>query len=131
MRALFLEELRKRGNVTDAVAAAGMARTTAYEWREKDPEFAAAWGAALDEAADALEKEAWRRAYEGVEEPLIGRVERDRDDVITYVRRYSDSLMQLLLKAHKPEKYRERQEVQHSGKVEVSYVNDWREDGQA
>lgn len=125
-RETFLNELRVRGNITDAAAAAGMSRTTFYEWRRSDPAFAEAWAEALDEAADTLERETWRRAVEGVEEPVFGRVGKDQDGEIGTIRRYSDSLMQLLLRAHKPEKYRERHEVQATGVIRVEYVNDWR-----
>ena len=38
----FLEELRRRGNVTDAARAAGFGRSVAYEHRKADSEFAAA-----------------------------------------------------------------------------------------
>lgn len=122
MRALFIAELRKRGNVTDAAKKAGIGRSTAYEWREAEPEFAAAWDEAVEHAIDTMESEAWRRAVEGVDEPVIGRVGKDEDGIITdeqgrhvFIRKYSDGLMQTLLKAHRPEKYRERTETRHTG----------------
>jgi len=99
-----------------------------YVWREEDPEFAKAWDDALDEAASTLENEAWRRATEGVEEPIVGRVERDRDGVVAHVRKYSDSLLTTLLKAHRPEKYRERYEHELRGAIQIEYVNDWRKE---
>lgn len=128
-REAFLDELRQRGNVRDAARVAGLARQTFYEWKGADPDFAAAWDEALDEAADTMEREAWRRAVEGVDEPVFGRVGKDQDGEVGTIRRYSDSLMQLLLKAHRPEKYRERQQVEHSGSIAIEYVNDWRAEG--
>jgi hypothetical protein len=132
-RAQFLEELARRGIVSDACKAAGVARRTAYEWRAADTVFAAAWDEALDQAVDTMEREAHRRAVEGVEEPVIGRVERDRDGILTdedgnplYIRKYSDSLLTTMLKANRPEKYRERTDVHHSGAIAVEFVNDWR-----
>jgi hypothetical protein len=131
LRAAFLAELRRRGNVSDAARAATIDRTTAYLWRKNEPEFAAAWDEAIEAAIDSLEAEAWRRAAEGVEEPVIGRVGKDKDGIVRdadglplFVRKYSDSLMNTLLKAHRPEKYRERQDVQHSGGVTVRVVYD-------
>jgi transposase-like protein len=53
MRELFLRELRRRGNVSDAAKKAGVDRTTPYRWREAEPEFAASWDEALDAAIDA------------------------------------------------------------------------------
>lgn len=125
-RDAFLADLTQRGNVSAAAAAAGLSRDTFYVWRGKDSDFAAAWDQALETAIDAMELEARRRAVEGVEKPIIGRVGKDEDGIITYVREYSDSLMTLLLKAHRPDKYRERTDVQHTGKLEIEYVNDWR-----
>lgn len=127
VRAMFLRELGKRANVSDAARMAKIGRSTVYQWREAEPEFAASWDEAVEQALGLLEAEAWRRAVDGVEEPIVGRVGKDEDGIVTYVRKYSDSLMQTLLKAHRPEKYRERQEVQHSGAVQIEYVNDWRE----
>lgn len=134
MRALFLEELAQRGNISDACRAAEIPRRqTVYEWRNADPEFAALWDEALEVAIDAMEKEAHRRAFEGVEKPVIGRVDKDEDGIVKdqfgneiYIREYSDGLATLLLKAHRPDKYRERTDVQHSGNVQIEYVNDWR-----
>jgi hypothetical protein len=132
-RDAFLAELALRGNISDAARAAGVSRRTPYEWRDADPDFAAAWQEALETAIDAMEREAHRRAFEGTSKPIIGRVGKDEDGILTdsageeiYIREYSDSLATLLLKAHRPEKYRERTDVQHSGAVQIEYVNDWR-----
>lgn len=124
----FLAVLREGGNVRLACDAAQIDRKTAYRRREANADFAAAWDGALEEAADLLEAEAWRRAYDGWDEPVYGRLSgKDAGEgEIGVVRKYSDSLMQTLLKGHKPEKYRERQEVEYKGKIEVEYVNDWR-----
>ena len=126
-RAAFLAELAARGNVSDAAAAAGVPRQTVYDWRAADPAFAAAWDAALDQAADTMEREAFRRAVEGVEEPVYGRVAKDSDGEIGRITKYSDTLLIFLLKGARPEKYRERQQVEHAGRLEVEYVNDWRD----
>lgn len=125
-RATFIKELARRANVSDAAKAAAIDRTTAYRWRKDEPGFAAAWDEAIETAIDAMEREAHRRAFTGIKKPIVGRVAKDKDGVVTYVHEYSDGLATLLLKAHRPEKYRERQEVQHTGKVEVEYTNDWR-----
>lgn len=129
-RRAFLAELGQRGNVSAAAVAGKLSRVWFYEERHRDANFAAAWDTALDTAIDAMELEARRRAVEGVEKPIVGRVDKDRDGVITTVREYSDSLMALLLKAHRPEKYRERTDVHHSGELGIKgYVHvspdDW------
>jgi transposase-like protein len=103
VRATFLRELRKRGNVSDAARKARIDRTTAYRWRDAEPEFAAAWDEAIEHAIDVMESEAYRRAVEGVDEPVFGRIGKDQDGEVGTIRKYSDALMNTLLKAHRPE----------------------------
>lgn len=121
-RVLFLEELARSGNVSLAAKFAGLDRHHAYEARDADPEFAKAWSDAMDAAADLLEQEARRRAYEGVEEPVYGRISREQDGQIGTVQKYSDVLLIFLLKGARPEKYRERRDVTAS--VQVSSISD-------
>lgn len=120
----FLLILAESGIVTTACEAVDIDRATAYRRREADPDFAAAWDRALDDAADRLEAEVRRRAVEGWDEPVFGRVAKDQDGQIGLVRKYSDSLAALLLKGAKPEKYRDRQQVEHSGKIDVTRLSD-------
>lgn len=116
-RAKFLSALGDTGNITLAAGLSGLERSTLYDWRAEDAEFAAAWNEALEIATDALEAEARRRAMQGVAEPLVsqGRIIKDDEGKPMFVQRYSDSLMQLLLRAHRPEKFRERTETKHVG----------------
>lgn len=107
----FLDVLRATCNVTEAAKAAGVARRTAYEWRDADERFRAEWDDAEQEAADALEREAWRRAVEGTDKPVT------YQGVITATfREYSDRMLELLLKAHRPEKFKDRVSNEHTGK---------------
>lgn len=101
-RETFLNVLRATCNVSDAARTAGIGRTTAYEWRS-EPAFAQAWDDAEDEAKDALEREAWRRGVEGCDKPIVY-----KGKVTGKFKEYSDRMLELLLKAHRPEKYRER-----------------------
>ena len=55
-RAGFLAALARGGSVTGAAAAAGVDRTTAYEARKRDSDFAARWTAALAEGRGRLER---------------------------------------------------------------------------
>ena len=114
-RERFLKALAETGIVSAAVAIAGTSRTRVYELRKRDAGFALAWAEAEEVAADALEAEAWRRAVEGVPEPLVsaGRVVRDDDGAPLAIRRYSDMLMLALLKARRPERFKDRQLVEH------------------
>lgn len=106
----FLDVLRETCNVSEAARTSGAGRRTVYEWREKDEAFAAEWDEAEQEAADKLEREAWRRAVEGTDKPVTFQ------GVITATyKEYSDRMLELLLKAHKPEKYKDRVLNEHSG----------------
>jgi len=111
----FLTALAETGIVSVAVEIAGTSRTRVYELRKRDSAFAEAWEEAEEQAADALEAEAWRRAVTGVPEPLVsaGKVVRDDDGQPLAIRRYSDTLLLALLKARRPEKFKDRAVVEH------------------
>lgn len=114
-RERFLQALTATCNVTDACRAANIGRQTVYAWREDDDDFARAWAGALEEAVDALEKEAWRRARDGTDRPIV------YQGVVTgSYREYSDRLMEILLKAHRPEKYIERLRTENLHAVSIT-----------
>jgi len=107
----FIEYFRQTGNVTTAAEAIGLHRCTPYKWKEKDLEFAKKWEEAEQEAADRLEQEAWRRAVEGVDEPIYY-----KGKLVDTVKKYSDTLLIFLLKGNRPEKYHERISQELTGK---------------
>jgi hypothetical protein len=111
----FLSVLAETCNVGKACYGAGIGRVSAYEWRRDDPEFAAAWDEAMRIGVSALEDEAHRRGFEGNEEPVF-----HLGVQAGTVRKYSDTLAIFLLKAHDPEKYRERTESRTSGSLAVT-----------
>ena len=94
----FLELVRATCNVSEAARAIGMARRSLYDARTRDSEFAQLWDVAVEEASDRLEGEAWRRAVEGWDEPVFF-----QGKVVGAVRKYSDRMLELLLKGHRPE----------------------------
>ncbi len=90
-------------------------------------EFHEAWDAALEIGNDYLEQEAQRRAVAGYEEPIVhkgiqafvrdavtGELELDVNGrpIPLTVRRYSDRLLEVLLKARRPEKFRENMRIE-------------------
>ncbi len=109
-RSQFLEVLAGTCNVTHAARSAGISRSRVYDIRKENAEFAAAWDEAEETAVDSLEGEARGRALEGIDEPIVyqGEIQRDRDGKPVTIKKYSDTLAMFLLKAHRPEKYRER-----------------------
>lgn len=114
-REQFLETLAVACNVSEACRAAGIGRRTAYQWREDDEAFALEWDGAIEEAVDKLEREAWRRAHDGVEKPVTyqGKI------TDTYLE-YSDRMLEILLKAHRPEKFVERIRSENTHAVTVT-----------
>jgi hypothetical protein len=64
-RRVFLDALGATLNVSLAARRAGVTRQCVYQWREREPGFAAAWQALIDERLDDLEAEAFRRAMDG------------------------------------------------------------------
>lgn len=102
-----------------ACRKAKIGRTTAYKVRDDDADFAAAWDIALEDAADMMEEEVHRRAVEGVLRPVY-----QGGKKVGSVREYSDTLLIFRLKAVRPEKYRERTEVRHRGKIDVGKLSD-------
>lgn len=99
----FLERLSEGATVTDAAKAAGVGRATTYRYRDSDPEFDAAWVEVHERSTEMMEAEAFRRAVKGVQKPVYHLGQR-----VGSVREYSDTLLIFLLKARRPETYRER-----------------------
>ena len=112
--ARFIEHFRETGNITASAAAAGIDRRTYYARLKANRTFAAAVEDAREEAIDRLEEAARLRAVDGVDEPVY-----QKGKLCGYVRRYSDALLSLLLRANRPDKYRERQQVDLSGNVGI------------
>lgn len=113
-QAAFLAAFRETGNVSLAASAADVDRSTHYKWLDEDG-YSERFRLAQEDAVDALEAEARRRAVEGVEEPT-GWYQGEPGGM---VRKYSDTLLIFLLKGAAPHKYRERHELEHSGNVGV------------
>ncbi|MGO8867339.1 MAG: terminase [Alphaproteobacteria bacterium] len=118
-RAQFIAALENGASVTKAARATRISRQEWYRTRKDDEAFAAAWDAAIEIGTDALEDEAVRRAVIGVRQPVF-----QGGKLVGYVRVHSDFLLNVLLKARRPEKFRERASVEHTGKgggpIEVS-----------
>lgn len=60
----FIEAIRIGSTLKEACAAASIGRTTAYDYRRRDPEFAARWDDANAEGLDTLEGELYARAMD-------------------------------------------------------------------
>ena len=114
-RKIFLRYLAESGNITEAAYLAGVTRQAAYKVRKVDAAFADAWDESEEDAIQALELEARRRAKDGVEKPVF-----HAGEECGRIRQYSDVLMMFLMKAHRPDKYRDRVSLDHGGSVGTS-----------
>lgn len=133
----FLVAFARSANVSQSAKRAHISRDTVYEWLARDEPFRTRYEHADADAQDVLRKEAFRRAVVGVNEPLTngqgliyemevvlgkdgepalddrGRPKLRRGKIAT-VKKYSDGLLQTMLKARVPE-YRDKKQVEVSG----------------
>lgn len=106
----FLVAYAELGNISEAAKAARCNRQSHLNWLKRDGLYALAFKDAQEQAIDRLEKEAQRRAHDGVVEPVYY-----QGKVVGGIKRYSDTLLIFLLKGLRPDKYRERYDMRHSG----------------
>jgi hypothetical protein len=118
VEAKLLEVIADGWSVSKAAAAAGIARRTAFNWRDdaktqrdaldpKAPDFREKWDAnfftrwedAMEAGVDKYEDEAGRRAT-GYDEPVFG-----KDGEIGRKQLYSDPLMMMIMKGKRPDRY--------------------------
>ena len=123
LKKAFLTALRETGNITQAAKAAGVHRNSHYNWI-KGEKYAEEFADAMDEATDALVKEAKRRATEGLRKykfhsqsgkPILHPVTGEP----YYEHEYSDTLLIFLLKGARPETYRDNVKVSGDSKEPV------------
>lgn len=122
MRA-FLVAMTTMPNVAAACRVAGISRNRPYEWAKQDPEFRAAWDEAREIGVDLLERIAHQRATVGEERRTVRRREKrdasgkviEVEEIVEEFVHVSDGILQTLLKAYRPEKFRERVDHRHSG----------------
>src|ERR1700722_3578426 len=81
----FLAAYSETCNVSRAAKAAKIDRATHYEWMKTNDPYKKAFEEAKEQAADALEDEAVRRAHEGTDKPVTVAGKRE------VIREYSDT----------------------------------------
>lgn len=106
----FLAAFADNGVVSYAAAIAGVTRTHVYHWLKKSKSFAERFDEAFAVSSDKLKAEAFRRAHDGVDEPVFQKGEK-----VGVIRRYSDTLLVKLLGARFPAEFREHHKYEHSG----------------
>lgn len=113
---MFLVALAETGIISQACARAGWTPHVAKSVRAADQDFAARWEDALEFAADAAEAEAFRRGVHGYEKDIYFKGDKVGKEVI-----YSDRMLELTLKARRPDKFRDshKMELETKGGVLV------------
>lgn len=110
-----LTAYEEMGNITLACKKAKIPRRTFYNWldekKEENAGFIEAFEAANKMAVGVIEDEVKRRAIVGVQKGVYYKGKR-----VAWQQEYSDTLLALLLKAHAPEKYKDRVATEHTGK---------------
>ena len=109
----FLAAYAACGCIRYAARNAKRSRSAHYKWMQ-DAAYAEAFAEAREEACEALESEARRRAVAGVRKPVYY-----QGDVVGMVREYSDTLLIFLMKAAMPEKYRDNVKTEDTGSAEL------------
>lgn len=92
----FLKNLATSSHVSASAKAAGVAVSTVYNWRERDPEFLREWMRALAAGYELLEMDLLDRARNGVEKPIF-----HEGKQVATVKHYHDGIGVKLLLAHK------------------------------
>lgn len=96
----FFHHLGRTGSVTVAANRAQLRRSTLYERRQNDEEFAERWAKALDLGVERLQDNAMNRAMNGTPRPVFRNGQQ-----VGSVRQYDNKLLQFLLRSHRPEIY--------------------------
>lgn len=111
----FLKAYQRIGRVDLAAKEIGISRALVYDWKSRDDKFSEKFSKSKDYIAGMLEDEAYRRACEGTAKPVYQQGEK-----VGEIQEYSDTLCIFLLKALKPEKYRERYDVRQDATIRQS-----------
>lgn len=106
-KARYLKEVAQIGTMSGGCRAAHVDKGTVLLWRVEDPQFCIEEERARETLIDSMEAEAYRRGVKGTQRPVY-----QGGELAGYVTEYSDLLLQLLLRANRPDKYREKNDIQ-------------------
>lgn len=107
-KAAFLAAFAECANVTRGCQAAGIGRSTYYQWLTLDPEFSIAVDELKASLLDSLEELAVERARGQIKAVW------HKGEIVGSERVHDTQIHLSMLKALAPEKYRERHEVRHT-----------------
>jgi hypothetical protein len=105
----FLRFLAQTGSPTVAVRLTGIDRSTMTKYRARNAQFRRDYKRAKRDAVDAMEHEARKRAVKGTLVPIYQNGRR-----VGYKIERSDALLMFMLRAERPEKFKDRSTVEHA-----------------
>ncbi len=105
----FLAAYAECGNISEAARIAGVNRLSHYEWMH-DERYAEVFEQATEIAGDHLESVARHRAVDGWLEPVFY-----QGVQVGVILKRSDQLLMFLLKAMRPDKFRDNATIRHTG----------------
>lgn len=105
-KARFLMYYARTGRKMASAKASGVTYGYLQHQIVNDPAFAELVAEAKQEYLESLEREAFRRGVEGVLHPIIGGKD---PEIVTYVRKYSDRLLEMMLRKADPKGYGNKQ----------------------
>lgn len=108
----FLNEFRQSGNLTEAARRAGVHRSTPYRWAEWDSDFKVLMEQAENEAVDRIELVAHNLATGKYMRMVVSAGKVLGEEAI-----YSEKMIEMLLRARRPERYNQKQQIEHSGSL--------------
>jgi hypothetical protein len=124
-KAKLLGYYATHGHLRLACEQSDVPRSTHLHWLQDDPEYAAAFTQADEEATERLIEEVHRRGFLGWEEPVTyqggfcyEKLANGRKKQVA-IRKFDSNLAMFLLKAKRPEQFRDtwKGEIRHSGAV--------------
>lgn len=135
---VFIESLLRDSNVSLACEVAGINRTTAYQWRKDDEEFATQWDDVIERARDVARQSIYARGILGWDEPVVsmGQAVYEYEPVLDengeqiydkkgkpvtlrskmMIHKWSDSLAALYARSNLPE-YKEKQQIDLNAQI--------------
>lgn len=102
----FLAALSRCPVITRAAQQVGIGREVHYDWLHGDPTYRPRYEAAMIAAGDALEEKAMEWALDGWLEPVF-----HEGKIVGHIQKIDTRHTRDMLRAAKPEKYRQRHEL--------------------
>lgn len=118
----ILELLASGFFVSEIATQLNITVRTIRQWRASDKVFAEDFADAESAFTDQIEREAIRRAKDGVLEPVInnGKVVFDASGEPMMTRKYSDGLIQFVLRGKRREVYGDKREVDQKTTIDLA-----------